>query len=121
LKLRVAHPFITHRIAPISGARIWANFQAHLEDQIPFDSEKQNGMAIDKCVENFTGTVLQALATSTPKSVPRDDPRPLIPAGIQDEIRLKYRLPRRWQLTRDPALKSEVKRLQRSVTRRLNE
>jgi hypothetical protein len=33
---------------------------------------------------------------------PRDDVRPMIPAGIHDELRLKYRLRRRWQFTRDP-------------------
>jgi hypothetical protein len=48
------------------------------------------------------------------------DPRPLILSGIQDEIRLKKRLRRVWQVTRDPALKAEVNRLQRSMTRRLN-
>jgi hypothetical protein len=78
-------------------------------------------MAIDTCVENFSGTVLLALAASTAKSRPRDDPRPLISAGIQDEICLKNRLRRRWQVSRYPALKAEVNRLQRSVTRRLNE
>jgi hypothetical protein len=36
----------------------WANFQTHLEDQIPFDPELHNGMAIDTCVENFSGAVL---------------------------------------------------------------
>jgi len=36
-------------------------------------------------------------------------------------IRLKNRLPRQWKITRDPALKPEVIRLQRSVTHRLNE
>jgi len=99
----------------------WANFQVHLEDQIPFDLELHNGMAIDTCVEKFSGAVLKALAASTPMCRPRDDPRPPIPAGIQDEIRLKKRLRRQWQITRDPALKAEVNRLQRSVTRRLNE
>jgi hypothetical protein len=78
-------------------------------------------MAIDTCVENFFGAVVLALAATIPTSRPRDDPRPLIPAGIQEEIRLKNRLRRRWQLARDPALKAEVNRLQRSVTRRLNE
>jgi hypothetical protein len=63
----------------------WANFQTHLEDQIPFHPELHNGMAIDTCVENFSGAVLMALAASTPKFPPRD-PRPPIPAGIQDEI-----------------------------------
>jgi len=78
-------------------------------------------MAIDTCVENFYGAVLKALAASTPKRRPRDDPRPPIPAGIQDVIRLKNRLRREWEITRDPALKAEVNRLQRSVTRRLSE
>jgi hypothetical protein len=62
-----------------------------------------------------------ALEESTPKSRPRADPRPPIPARIQDEIRLKNRLRRQWQLTRDAALKAEVNRLQRSVTLQLQE
>ena len=70
---------------------------------------------------NFSGAVLKALAASTPKCCRRDDPRPPISAGIQDEIRLKNRLRRQWQITRDPAPKAGVNRLQRSVTRRLNE
>jgi hypothetical protein len=78
-------------------------------------------MAIDACVENFTGAVLKILAASTPKCRPRADPRPPIPAGIQDEIRLKKRLRRQWHVTRDPALKADVNRVQRLVTRRLNE
>jgi hypothetical protein len=64
----------------------WANFQSHLEDQIPFDPALHNGMAIDTCVENFSGAVLKALEASIPKRRPRDDPRPPIPVGIQDEI-----------------------------------
>jgi len=66
-----------------------ANFETHLEDQIPFDPELHNGMAIGTCVENFSGAVLKALAASTPKCRPRDVPRPLIPAVIHEEIRLK--------------------------------
>jgi hypothetical protein len=92
-----------------------------LEDQIPFDPELLNAMAIDACVENFSGAFLKALAASTPTRRPRDNSRPLIPAGIQDEICLKNRLRRRRQITRNPALKAEVNSLQRSVTRRLNE
>ena len=80
-------------------------------------------MAIDTCVENFSGAVLKALAASNPKRRPRDDPRLSIPAGIQEEIlvRLKNRLRRQRQITRDPALKAEENRLQRSVSHRLNE
>jgi len=62
----------------------WASFQTQLEELIPFDSELHNEMAIDTCVENFSGAVLKALAASTPKR----RPRPPVPAGIQDEIRL---------------------------------
>jgi hypothetical protein len=64
----------------------WANFQTNLEDQIPSNLELHNGMAIDTCVENFSGAVLNALAASTPKCRPHANPRPPIPAGIQDEI-----------------------------------
>jgi len=71
-----------------------ASFQTQLEELIPFDSELHNEMAIDTCVENFSGAVLKALAAFTPKRRPRDDPRPPIPPGIQDEIRLNYRLRR---------------------------
>jgi hypothetical protein len=99
----------------------WANFQTQLEDQIPSDLELHNGMAIDARVVNFSGAALKSLVASTPKCRPRAEPRPPIPAGIQDEIRLKDRLRRRWQVTRDPALKAEVNCLQRSVTRRLKE
>jgi hypothetical protein len=77
-------------------------------------------MEIDTCVENFSSTVLKALAASTPKRRPRGDPRPPTPTGIQDEIRLNNRLRRSCQLTREPALKAEVNRLQRAVTRWLN-
>jgi len=98
-----------------------ASFQAQLEELIPFDSELHNEMAIDTCVENFSGSVLKALAASTPKRRPLDNPRPSVPAGIKDYVRLKKRMWRQWQITRDPALKAEVNRLQMSVTRRLNE
>jgi hypothetical protein len=75
-------------------------------------------MAIDMCIENFSGAVLKALAASTPKCPPHVNPWPPIPAGIQDEICLKNQLQR--QVTRDPALKAGVNCLQRSVTHRLN-
>jgi hypothetical protein len=91
-----------------------------LEDQIPFDPELHDGMAIDTCVENFSGAVLKTLAASTP-SHPRSDPQPPILASIQDEIRLKNRLHLQWQVTRDPTLIAEANCLQRSVTRWLNE
>jgi len=78
-------------------------------------------MAIDTCVENFCVAVLKALAASTPKCRPSDDPRPPKPAGIEEEIRLKKGLRRQWPITRDPALKAEVNRLQRTMTRNLNE
>jgi len=97
-----------------------ANFQTHLEYQIPFDLELYE-MVIDSWVEIFSGAILKALVASTPKCRPRADTRPPIPDGIQDEIRLKNRLRRTWQVTREPALSAEVNRPQMSVIRRLNE
>jgi hypothetical protein len=73
------------------------------------------------CREFLYSAISGALEVSTPKSRTRADPRPPIPARIQDEIRLKNRLRRQWQLTRDPALKAEVNRVQRSVTLQLQE
>jgi hypothetical protein len=74
-----------------------------LEDQVPFYLDLHNEMASDAYVENFSGAVLKALAVSTGKFRPRDDLRPPIPAVIQD-ICLKDRLRRRWQVTRDTVL-----------------
>jgi hypothetical protein len=99
----------------------WSKFHACLDNNIPFNSETADEASIDTCVENLTNAISGALELSTPKSRPRADPRPPIPARIRDEIRLKNRLRRRWQLTRDPALKAEVNRLQRSVTLQLQE
>jgi hypothetical protein len=46
---------------------------------------------------------------------------PTLRPTTSDTGGLKNRLRRRWRVTRDPALKAKVNRLQRSVTRRLNE
>jgi hypothetical protein len=99
----------------------WVNFQTRLEKEIPLNSELHTGMAIDTCVENFSEAVIRALSAFTHKCRTRDNLRPSIPAGIQEEIRLKNRLRRRWQISRDPVLKADVNRLHRSVTNRLNE
>jgi len=64
----------------------WANFQTHLDDIIPFDPKLHNQIAIVTCVENLSGAVLKALAHSTPKRRSLDDPRPPIPAVIQDGV-----------------------------------
>ena len=58
---------------------------------------------------------------SNPKRRTRDEKSPTIPTGFQEDIRLKIQLRKQWQITRVPTLKAEVIRLQRSVTRRLNE
>jgi hypothetical protein len=95
--------------------------QACLDNNIPFNSETADEASIDMCVENLTSAISGVLKVYTPKGGPRADPRPPITARIQDEIHLKNRLRRQWQLTRDPALKAEVNRLQRSVTLQLQE
>ena len=62
-----------------------------------------------------------ALEASTPTGRPGAGSRPPTPARIQDEIRLKNRLRKQWQITTDPALKAEVNLLRRSVTQQLHE
>ena len=105
----------------MSGALTGPNSRPTWTPEFPFNPELNNSMDIETCVENFSGTILGALEASTPKRHPNGEPRPQIPAGIQDEIHLKNWLRRRWQVSRDPTLKTEVSRLQRSVTRWLNE
>ena len=92
-----------------------------MESALPSNPDLPNEVAIDACVKELSNATSKALRDSTPKCRPRADPRPPLLAHIQDEIRLKERLRRRWQITRDPALKAEVNRLQRSVTIQLNE
>jgi hypothetical protein len=62
----------------------WAKFHTHLEREILFNPELLNGMAVDTCVENFSRAVFKALAASTPKCHPRDDPR------FRSAYRMKY-------------------------------
>ena len=64
-------------------------FQTQLEAEISFNPELHNSMDFDTCVENFSGAILGALEASSPKRRPMGYPRPQIPAGIKDELRLK--------------------------------
>ena len=99
----------------------WLKFQACLEGGLPPNPDLPDERVIDACVKELTSAISKALADSTPKCRPRADARLPLPAYIQDEIRLKNRLRREWQITRDPALKAAVIRLQRSKTTQLNE
>ena len=99
----------------------WTRFQECLEEKLPSNPELRDKEAVDAFVRELTSANLGATEVATPKSRPRSDPRPPLPASIQDEIRMKNRLRRQWQETRDPALKAEVSRLKRSVIHRLHE
>jgi hypothetical protein len=44
----------------------WANFQAHLEDEIPINLDVHKVVAINKRIANLSGTFMKALAASTP-------------------------------------------------------
>jgi hypothetical protein len=99
----------------------WAAYQASLEDRLLGNPVTNDEVSIDKCVQELSSDIQESLATSAPKRRSRADPRPLLLAGIKDEIRLKNRLKRQWQVTSYPALKARVNRLQRLVTHQLNE
>jgi hypothetical protein len=60
-------------------------------------------------------------AGSVPKHRHPADLRAPLPASVHDKTRLKNRLRRQWQITRDPSVKAQIKRLQRPMTYRLNE
>jgi hypothetical protein len=95
----------------------WAAFQACLEHRLP-----RNPVVVDEeaVLEELTSAIHEATAATAPRRRPHADPRPPLPASIQEEIRLKNRPRRQWQITRDPALKAQINRLQRSVTWQLN-
>jgi hypothetical protein len=98
----------------------WAAFQACLEHTLPGNPVVVDEEAIDKCLEDLTSSIHEAKAASVPRRRTRADPRPPLPASIQEEMHLKNRLRRQWQIMRYPALKSVINRLQRSRTWQLN-
>jgi hypothetical protein len=71
-------------------------------------------MTNDTCVDNCSGAFLKIVAVSTPKRARVGDLWPPIPAGIQDQIRLKNQLRRKWHGARAPDLRADVNHLQRS-------
>jgi hypothetical protein len=47
----------------------WANFQAHVEGEIPINLNVHKVVAINTCIENLSGTtVMKAPTASTPNS-----------------------------------------------------
>jgi endonuclease/exonuclease/phosphatase family metal-dependent hydrolase len=75
----------------------WTRFQECMEKKLPSNLELRDKEAVDTCVRELTSAILGAIEVATPKRRPRSDPRPPLPASIQDEIRLKNRLRRQWQ------------------------
>jgi hypothetical protein len=107
------HFFKNHQTIPTSRERTGPYFRLASKLDCPGNPAINNEEEIGKCVEKMTSAIL---AVSTPKRRPYADRRPPPPAGIQNEIRLKKRFRRQWQVTRDLALKSRVNCLHRSVT-----
>ena len=86
---------------------------------LPSKPDLSNELPIDVCVKKISNTLSKALSESHPKCRPRDEPRPPTQALILNAILLKDQLRKQWHITRDPALKAEVNRLQRRVTHHL--
>jgi hypothetical protein len=59
--------------------------------------------AIGKCVEGLANAIPEVTGASAAKLRHCVDQRPPLPAGIEDEIRLKNRLRRQQQVTVAPA------------------
>jgi hypothetical protein len=99
----------------------WAPFQACLEHRLPGNPVVVDEEAIDKCLEELTSAIHEDTAAPAPRRRTPTDPRPPLPASIQDEVRLKNWLRRQWPITRHPTMKVQMNRLQRLVTWQLNE
>jgi hypothetical protein len=98
----------------------WAAFQACL-DEIPGNTVVNDEEAIGKSDEDLTKAIQEATAASAPKRDPVPTSGFIYPLVFRMKKRLKDRLRRQWQVSRDPALIVQINRLQRSVTYRLNE
>jgi hypothetical protein len=96
---------------------VWTEIQACLEDRVP-----GNPMVND---EETSALRSWPAPSRRPKrhllSSTAYQPAISLPTSIHDVIRLKNRLKRPWQVTRDPSLKGQVNRLQTSVTYLLSE
>ena len=66
----------------------WPKFQASMEIGLPSNRDLTNEVAIDACVKELSSAISKAWADSSPKCCPRGDPRPPLPAHIQDELHL---------------------------------
>jgi hypothetical protein len=64
----------------------WAGFQACLEDRLPGNPAVNDDYEIDKCVEELTSAIQEAMAASAPKRRHGADPWPPLTASIQDKI-----------------------------------
>jgi hypothetical protein len=76
---------------PDLGKTYWSKFQTCLEAELPSNPDLPNEVDVDACVKELSSAISKALADSAPKCRPRDDPRPPMPARIQNETRLKTR------------------------------
>jgi hypothetical protein len=113
----VDHPFEISWTAPIS--REWTGQHSRLALNTATPKEYRGKRRGNRQVR--WGAHQRQPRAYVTKRRPRPDPRSFLTASIQDEILLKIRLRRQWQVTRDPALKAQANRLQRSATYRLNE
>jgi hypothetical protein len=80
----------------------WGAFQGCLEDRLPWNLGLNDEEEFERCVEDFTNAIQEAIAASDPIRRHRANRLPPLYASIQDEISLKNRLRRQWQVTRDP-------------------
>jgi hypothetical protein len=90
----VPSAFLTLQDRPDFELSDWTRFQDYLDDNIPFNPELRDKEAVDACVTTLSSAILSVLIVATHKSRLRFHSRPLLPAAIQDKIRLKNRLRR---------------------------
>jgi hypothetical protein len=70
------HLSLTYQTALITGGTTVSNLGPAWETRLPRSSILPNEVEINTCEEDLSSAIVQALAASTPKSRPRDHPRP---------------------------------------------
>jgi hypothetical protein len=109
------HPSSTFWTAPTSREETGLHSRLALKTRQPGNPAVNDEEATDKYVEEPTSAIELATTVSAPKRRIRGNQRPPLAASILDEISLKNRLRKQWQIARGAALAAQVNRIHKSV------
>jgi hypothetical protein len=109
------HVKIRNLPEPIEKLTDWERFQSLASELISPRSQINMGVQADKAACNFTASIALVYRLSTGKITLSDINSDL--PGLDRLLKQKQRLRKLWQETRDPACKTAVKRVEKSIRR----